>query len=226
MYLPPYFSSRDARIAARIMREHPFASLITTDDEGLPFVTHLPLHLQELPTPASQAPEPENAQDFKLLGHVARPNPACKHLAVRPKAVVTFLGPHAYLSPRVYPDLARVPTWNYVAVHCTVTARLFDHEDASRKDALLKCLIGEHEPAYAEQWRGMDPELADKLLLGIAAFELAVTDWQCKLKLNQHRKESHAAMRAGYAQGTPDERALGGWMDELGLTGAPPEHGG
>jgi transcriptional regulator len=216
MYLPPHFDSRDARIAARVMREHPFASLITIDDEGLPFVTHLPLHLRE---------EGEAEGRFLLLGHVARPNPQWRHLQARPRAVVTFLGPHAYMSPQVYPDLARVPTWNYVAVHGTVQASLLPHDDAAGKDRLLKCLIGDHEPAYAEQWRGLDSELAHKLLNGIVAFELTVTDWQCKLKLNQHRKESHAALHAHYAQGAPHERALAAWMQALGLTGHPGNEG-
>lgn len=213
MYLPPYFASRDARLAARVMREHPFASLITTDDEGLPFVTHLPLHLQP-----QASPDGEDAAGFTLLGHVARPNPQWRHLQARPRAVVSFLGPHAYMSPQVYPDLARVPTWNYVAVHCTVQATLLPHNDAAGKDRLLKCLIGDHEPAYAAQWRALDEELAGKLLQGIVAFELTVTSWQCKLKLNQHRKESHAALHSACAQGTPNERALAGWMETLGMT--------
>ncbi len=55
------------------------------------------------------------------------------------------------------------------------------------------------------------------MLAGIVAFELQVTDLQCKLKLNQHRTESHAAMKAMYAAGTPDEQALAGWMDRLGM---------
>lgn len=217
MYLPPQFNSRDPRIAARLMREHPFASLISTDDEGLPFVTHLPLHLQVLPAPAAQGLEAERAPDFILLGHVARPNPHGTYLAARPKAVATFLGPQAYMSPSVYPDLARVPTWSYLAVHCTVSCRILDAPEA--KDALLKHLIADHEPAYAQQWRDLGEEFGHKMLRGITAFELRVTDWQCKLKLNQHRPESHAAMHAAYAAGTPDERALAGWMTELGLTG-------
>ena len=61
-------------------------------------------------------------------------------------------------------------------------------------------------------------ELAGKLLQGIVAFELAVTSWQCKLKLNQHRKESHAALHSACAQGMPNERALAGWMETLGMT--------
>ncbi len=217
MYLPPHFDHPDPAIAARLMREHPFASLITHDDHGLPFVTHLPLHLQEHADEGAQRQTADSGPRFTLLGHVARPNPQWRHLQARPRALVTFLGPHAYMSPKVYADLARVPTWNYLAVHCTVTAELVPHDDADAKDRLLKCLIGDHEPAYAEQWRGIDPELAHKLLKGIVAFELTVTAWQCKVKLNQHRKEARGALHARYAQGTPHERALAGWLQALGL---------
>jgi transcriptional regulator len=206
MYLPPEFKSEDRALAARLVREHPFASLVSTDDEGLPFVTHLPLHLNE-----------QGDGSWTLLGHCARPNPHWRYLQARPRALVTFLGPHAYLSPRVYPDLARVPTWNYLAVHCTVQARLV--EDPKAKDALLKQLIGDHEPPYAEQWRNLGEDFAHKMLAGIVAFELQVTDLQCKLKLNQHRRESHAAMRQIYAAGNEQERALAGWMDTLGMKG-------
>lgn len=202
MYLPPQFRCDDPAIAAELMRAYPFASLISTDDEGLPFVTHLPLHLQQC------------ADGWVLLGHVARPNPHWRHLQVRPTAVVTFLGPHAYLSPAVYPDRERVPTWNYLAVHCTVQATLL--ESPPDKDVLLKRLIGDHEPAYAEQWRSLDPSYTEKMLTGIVAFELRVLRWQCKVKLNQHRPEAHAAMRAAYADGSEAAQALGAWMDRLG----------
>ena len=190
-------------MAARLMREYPFASLISNDDAGLPFITHLPLHLEE------------RGDAIVLLGHCARPNPHWRYLEARPTAVVTFLGPHAYLSPKVYPDLARVPSWNYLAVHCTVSASLID--DPLAKDRLLKKLIGDHEPPYAEQWRGLGEDFAHKMLAGIMAFELKVVDLQCKLKLNQHRPESHAALKAGYAQGNEQERELGRWMDSLGI---------
>jgi transcriptional regulator len=206
MYLPPHFEG-DRGPAADLMRQHPFASLVSVDEAGLPFVTHLPLHLD------AKGDSPAAQQDFTLLGHVARGNPHWRYLQARPQAVVTFLGPHAYLSPKVYPDLARVPTWNYLAVHCTVQAVLLQEPDA--KDLLLKKLIGDHEPAYAEQWRAMDDVIAQKMLAGIVAFELRVTRLQCKLKLNQHRPESLLAMRAMYASGSDDEQALGRWMGRL-----------
>jgi transcriptional regulator len=203
MYLPPQFKAKDEAHAIALMREDPFASLISCDDEGLPYVTHLPLHLEE------------RSEGLVLLGHCARPNPHWRYLQQRPRATVTFLGPHAYQSPKIYPDLQRVPSWNYVAVHCTVQATLIDEPAA--KDRLLKKLIGDHEPPYAEQWRGLPEDFAHKLLGGIVAFELAVTQLQCKLKLNQHRPESHAALKAGYAAGNDRERALARWMDRLGM---------
>ena len=206
MYMPPQFNVTDRAVAAQLMRDHPFASLISNDDEGLPTVTHLPLVLDE------RGPE-----DFVLFGHCAKPNPHWRHLQARPRALVSFLGPHAYLSPSVYPDLARVPTWNYLAVHCTVEARLI--EEAHEKDALLKRLIGQHEPAYAQQWRDLGEDFQHKMLNGIVGFELKVTALQCKVKLNQHRKESHAAMFAVYCEGTSDERALAQWMERLGMAG-------
>jgi transcriptional regulator len=206
MYLPPQFKGDRAQALA-LLTEHPFASLISVDDAGLPYVTHLPLHLDE------------RGDQLVLLGHVAKPNPHWRFLEARPQALVTFLGPHAYMSPRVYPDLARVPTWNYLAVHCTVQASLI--QDPSAKDRLLKKLIADHEPSYAQQWRSLGEEFAHKMLAGIVAFELQVTDWQCKVKINQHRPEARAAMQAMYAVGNENEQALAAWMDKPGMGAAP-----
>ena len=206
MYLPAHFESHEPAHAHALMRAHPLASLVSTDDEGFPFVSHLPLHLQE------------RSDGLVLRGHCARGNPHWRYLQLRPQALVTFLGPQAYLSPSVYPDLARVPSWNYLAVHCRVQATLVEEPDA--KDALLKALIGDHEPAYAAQWRALGEDFARKMLAGIVAFELRVTDLQCKLKLNQHRKESHAALHAAYRSGGPDAQALARWMEALGMVPA------
>jgi transcriptional regulator len=203
VYLPPQFNAKDEAHALALMRAHPFASLISVDDDGFPFVTHIPLHVTQ-----------QDGQHV-LLGHCAKPNPHWRYLQARPHALVTFMGPQAYMSPKVYPDLTRVPTWSYLAVHAKVEATLV--EDAHAKDRLLKRLIGDHEPPFAEQWRGLGEDYQHKMLNGIVAFELRITALQCKLKLNQHRPESHAAMHTAYAQGTPDEQALAQWMQTLGL---------
>ena len=205
MYQPPQFRSQDAAIAAELMRAYPFASLVSTDDTGFPFVTHLPLHLEE------------RGDGFVLWGHCAKPNPHWGYLQQRPEALAVFMGPHAYLSPKVYPDLQRVPSWNYLTVHCKVRATLVEDPDA--KDALLKKLIGDHEPPYAEQWRGLGEEFARKMMAGIVGFQLDVLEWSCKLKLNQHRPESHARLREAYEAGGEQEKQLAAWMRRLGMEG-------
>ncbi len=205
MYLPPQFKAKDETYAHELMRSHPFATLISNDDDGLPFVTPLPLHLLE------------DASGLTLLGHCAKPNPHWRYLAARPKAIVTFMGPHAYMTPRVYPDLARVPTWNYLMVHCKVEAKIIETFDD--KDRLLKHLIADHDPAYADQWRSLGEDYQHKMMGGIVAFELKVLELQCKIKINQHRPEAHLAMKAAYSAGNEDERAIAQWMAKLGLVG-------
>lgn len=208
MYLPPHFEARDPEIALELMRRHPLAQLVSVDEAGAPFVSPLPLHLVQDP------------DGLRLLGHLARPNPQAGLLRARPQALVVFQGPHAYMTPRVYPDPARVPTWNYLMVQARVEARFVEHfED---KDRLLKHLIHDHDPAYEAQWRALPEAYQQQMMRGIHAFELQVLDLRCKLKLNQHRPEAHAAMLAAYEQGTDNERALAGWMRRLGLDGASP----
>jgi transcriptional regulator len=208
MYLPSQFNSKNNSDAIDLMRQHPFASLISVDEAGFPFVSHIPLHLEV------------REAGLVLWGHVAKPNPHWRYFLKRPEALVTFLGPHAYLSPSVYPDLTRVPTWNYLAVHCKVSARLV--EDPVEKDVLLKKLIGEHEPAYAFQWRSLGEEYQLKMLAGMVGFELTVSEVQCKLKLNQHRPEATETTKALYARGGENEQSLVRWMERLGMTGKPP----
>jgi transcriptional regulator len=204
MYLPPQFQTKDPATAVELMRAHPLAQLISSDDTGCPFVTPLPLHVVE-----------EVAGKLSLLGHVAKLNSHAGFLRTRPQALVVFQGPQAYMTPRVYPDLVRVPTWSYLAVHARVGAHIIETFDD--KDRLLKHLIHDHDPTYAEQWRGLGEAYQHKMVAGIVAFELRMTDLQCKVKLNQHRPESHAAMYTAYAVGNADEQTLARWMVRLGM---------
>lgn len=201
MYLPPQFNA--PQHAHALMRAHPLAQLVSVGDDGFPFVTPLPLRL-----------ELRGGQAW-LLGHVAKANPHGRLLAKRPEALACFMGPHAFMPARVYPDLQRVPTWNYLTVQARVRARLLEGEAA--KDSLLKQLISDHDAPYADQWRGLPEDYAHRMLAGITAFELEVRDLSTKVKLNQHRPESHAAMHAAYAQGGAQERELAQWMQRLGL---------
>ena len=206
MYLPSQFNDKNPQHAMQLMRAHPLATVISVDDSNLPFVSHLPLHLQE------------RGDQWFLLGHCARANPHWRFMQTRPRVVVSFLGPHAYMSPAVYPDLVRVPTWNYVALSATVQASLLG--ESQDKEAVLKALIADYDPAYNQQWQDLGHDYQQKMLAGIVAFEFQVLDWHCKVKLNQHRPESHASLYANYCAGNPGEQELAQWMERIGLTGA------
>ena len=204
MYLPKQFNHPEH--ARTIIRENPFASLVSNDDEGFPFISHIPVKL---------LPHVNDVQKDMLLGHVAKGNPHAAFLAKRPEVLLTFMGPQAYMSPAVYPDLIRVPTWSYVAVHVKAKVRLLEGEEA--KDAILKQLIADHEPPYAQQWRGLPDTYTQPLLNAIVAFEMQVQNIQTKVKLNQHRPESHIAMHAAYETGGESEKGLALWMRRLGM---------
>jgi transcriptional regulator len=204
MYLPKQFNHPEH--ARNIILENPFASLVSNDDEGFPFVSHIPIKLM---------PHATDAQQDKLLGHVAKGNPHAGFLTKRPEVLLTFMGPQAYMSPAVYPDLIRVPTWSYVAVHVKAEVRILEGEEA--KDALLKQLIADHEPAYAQQWRGLPETYTHPMMNAIVAFEMKLLKVQTKVKLNQQRPEAHAAMHAAYDAGNESEKALALWMRRLGL---------
>jgi transcriptional regulator len=205
MYLPTQFNV--PAFAEELMIEHPFASLVSTDDEGFPYLTHLPLHLDR------------RGEDLYIIGHCARANPHWKYLQERPEALIAFLGPQSYMSPSVYPDLARVPTWNYLSVQVKAEASIV--EGHATKDIILKQLIADHEPEYAAQWRALPDSYTDPMLSAIVAFELKVLDVRSKFKLNQHRPEAHAKMYQVYANGNEQDRSLAGWMARLGMNIEP-----
>lgn len=210
MYLPQAFNNTDPTVAQRIMREHPLASIVSVGDDGFPVLSHIPMHWQALSL-WGEATTPHGV----LLGHCARANPQAKLLATPAQALVSFMGPQAYMSPSVYADTQRVPTWSYLAVQAKVQTRIIDpHQD---RDRLLKCLIADHEPRYAQQWRELPATYTDAMLKGIVAFEMQIIDLQCAVKLNQHRPEAHPAMHAAYAAGHPQAQALAAWMTQLGL---------
>lgn len=206
MYIPKHFEAPDRASTLKVIRDYPFAMLISTDADGSPIAT---------PLPVAVSATADEGEQTTLHFHVARANPHAALLSANARTMIAFSGPHAYMSPRVYPDLKRVPTWNYIAVHAY--GELTEVPGDAAKDDFLKFLIGIHEPAYADQWRGLDEKYQTMMLGAISAFQLRVTRLQSKFKINQHRTEAHASMKTIYAAGSPDEQVLGKWMERLGL---------
>ncbi len=208
MYLPAQFKQQNRELTRLAMRESPFATLVSVlPGQNEPGISQLPIVV-----PASLGSE---SSPVVLLGHLAKGNPHSKLLGQAGSHQLLFTGPNAYMSPSVYADTNRVPTWSHISIQARGTIKLLEGHAAM--DGLLKALIAQHEPAYAEQWRGIPLDFQEKLLSAIVCFEFHVETLESKFKFNQHRPESHAAMHEQLLAGRGDELALANWMKTLGL---------
>ncbi len=172
MYIPEQFRVRDDATAVDFMRANPFAILISNTDEG-PFATHVPVVIRE------------DGERVTIRGHVAKANPHWRYIEQRPKCLMIFHGPHAYISPTNYVTKENVPTWNYGAVHAYGNCRVYStHEDLL---AMLHDLIPTFEAAYQQQWESLSHEYRTRMLNHIVGFEITVAKIEGKFKLSQNR---------------------------------------
>ncbi|MDP3511116.1 MAG: FMN-binding negative transcriptional regulator [Sulfuritalea sp.] len=201
MYLPAHFEESRPEVLHAMMREQPFATLVTQGADGLT-ADHLPLHLA-----------PEIGAFGALQGHVARANPLWQR-AADSEVLAIFHGPQAYVTPSWYATKREhgkaVPTWNYVVVHARGRLRAIDDTAWLRRQ--LTALVAEHEAGFAEPWQIADapPDYIDKMLAAIVGIEIVITELQGKWKISQNQP---AANRAGVVaglrqQGTDDARAM------------------
>ena len=176
MYVPKHFEVTDTAWCHALMRAQSFATMITADDAGAPFATHLPILVDERRGPLGT-----------LRGHVARANPHWRHLAAGRPTLVVFSGAHAYVSPSWYATHPAVPTWNYVAVHASGTGALV--EDAEQVRTLLADLVHVYEAPGPEAWsfEALPADYVAGMQRGIVAFEIPIARLEGKAKLSQNR---------------------------------------
>jgi transcriptional regulator len=173
MYTPSFNSFTDRQEITAFIQRYSFATIVTQIDR-LPVATHLPFLLKE--------------EDDKIIlqSHFAKANPQWKEIEGKTSLVI-FTEPHAYISPNNYENTENVPTWNYIAIHAYGKARILDIVE--QKIALLKHTINVFESAYLQQWERLSEQYKLKMMNGIVAFEIEVTDLQAKKKLSQNRTE-------------------------------------
>ncbi|MCQ6956944.1 FMN-binding negative transcriptional regulator [Mucilaginibacter aquariorum] len=173
MYVPKHFQLSDNQEAISFMQKYSFATIVTMLN-GVPEATHLPFLVEQ-----------RNGQ-LVLVSHFAKANPQAL-AAFNETSLVIFTEPHAYISPSNYEKEQNVPTWNYLSVHAYGKATLID--DKTQVAALLEKMIGFYEADYKKQWDKLPDDYKLKMMNGITAFEIVVTDLQAKKKLSQNRTE-------------------------------------
>ena len=200
MYLPASFKEDRVSVLHEAIRSIKIGTLVTLSGEGLE-ASHLPMLI-----------DPEPAPFGTLYGHFARANPQWKRAPASPEALVTFLGPNAYVTPSWYETKREtgkvVPTWNYITVHAYGTPRFI--QDREGLLDIVTRLTTTHESGRAAPWAVTDApaDYIDGMLKAIVGFALPITRLEGKWKLSQNRNPADiAGVREGHKQELGDDAA-------------------
>ena len=201
MYQPRAFVETDLAQLDALFAIDPFVTLVTHDEAGASFASHLPVLYHR------------DGDRIRIEGHWAKPNPQAKHAG---DALLIVHGPHAYVSPGWYPDkksAGRVPTWNYAVAHLRGRLDIFDDE-ASLGDLVAR--LSQHfEATVGSDWE-FDPTDARQhaMLRGIVGFRFVPSQVDIKFKLSQNHPlaNRHAVIAALSDREDADARAVAALM--------------
>ncbi len=202
MYVPGHFDENDPKRLRELMRQYPFALLVSVAD-GQPFATHLPVVL-----------DPERGAHGFLRCHVARANPHWRALEKDGACMAVFQGPNAYVSPNWYDIHPAVPTWNYAAAHVYGRARLMDDSEVRK---LLDDLSAIHEASQPVPWTSakLPEQYFTAMRKAVTGLDIEIRRVEGKFKLSQNRAAGDRRnVIEALSAGDEDARAIAGMMRE------------
>ena len=170
----PSFAMTDVGELRRVIALNPWATLVSSTPDGL-VASHYAVLLDD------------TRDDLTVVGHVGRPDDLLHGLGER-ELMVVFQGPHGYISPGWYGDIASVPTWNFVSVHLTGVPELLSTEENLQ---VLDRLVARFEAAREEPrllWeRPNDAAFVERMETGTIGFRLTPAKVVAKRKLSQNK---------------------------------------
>lgn len=168
----PLFASEDPGLVRQLVREHPWATLVTSTGGGLA-ASHYPVMLDE------------SDPGLTLLTHLGRPDEEVLEID-RGEVLVIVQGHHGYVSPGWYsPEERLVPTWNFTVAHLHGTPRVLDEDENLE---VLARLVERFErelddPAY------LDRDYAAPIARGTVGLRIPVDRFELKRKLSQNKDD-------------------------------------
>jgi transcriptional regulator len=170
----PSFAMTDVGEIRRLIAENPWATLVSAADGGL-VASHYAVLLDD------------ERDDLTVVAHVGKPDDLIHGLGER-ELMLVFQGPHGYISPNWYGEVASVPTWNFVSVHLSGVPEILTAEENLR---VLDRLVAHFEDRM-DQPRGMwerpnDAAFVERLERGTVGFRLTPTRVVAKRKLSQNK---------------------------------------
>ena len=111
----PYYELTDLEEISRLIRENPWATLVSNPSTGL-VASHYPILLEE------------DREDISIVTHVGRPDETVHELGEH-ELLVIVQGPHGYISSSWYGDHIEVPTWNFIAAHLSGVPEILEPDE-------------------------------------------------------------------------------------------------
>ncbi|TPQ19321.1 FMN-binding negative transcriptional regulator [Streptomyces sporangiiformans] len=183
MFVPPPYREPDGSWMADVIRNNPLALLVSNGGWAeSPFATHLPV----IPDPEATGEWSGDLSGAVLLGHMNRANPHWDALKPGDVALLTFTGPHAYVSPTVYQLTPAAPTWNFTSVHARGTIEKIESPEETL-DAVTST-VRAFEASFGTGW-DMTESLSyfRRLLPGVGGFRFTVSSADGMFKLSQEQ---------------------------------------
>jgi transcriptional regulator len=205
----PLFASDDPNLVRELVRNHPWATLVTTTSAGLA-ASHYPVMFDE------------QAEDLTLLTHLGRPDDEVLEID-RGEILIIVQGHHGYISPGWYSESERlVPTWNFTVAHLHGTPRILGEEE--NLDVLTR-LVDRFERHLDEPFH-LDREEAASIAKGTVGLRIPIDRFEMKRKLSQNkgdetRRSTIAALRE---DGPYRHSALAEEMERELLAPPEPDH--
>ncbi|MDU0346116.1 FMN-binding negative transcriptional regulator [Microbacterium sp. KSW2-29] len=200
----PSFAMTDIGEIRRLVDLNPWVTLVSHTDDGL-VASHYAVMLDD------------TRDDLTIVGHVGKPDDVILGLGDR-ELLVVVQGPHGYITPRWYGDVAAVPTWNFVSAHLSGIPELLSPEENLRVlDRLVDRFEGDGADARGLYTLPNDAAFVERLERGTVGFRLTPTRVTAKRKLSQNRSaevvdtiieglESHNPVLAAEMQRAADAR--------------------
>ena len=158
----------------RLVRENPWATLVSATSDGLA-ASHYPVLVDE------------TREELSLLTHVGRPDEQVLGLGSG-ELLVIVAGPHGYVSPSWYGTSPAVPTWNFVVAHLAGVPEVLEpQENLAVLAAMVDHLEGpvaSPRPLLADP---VDAAYARRISAGTVGLRLTPTRITTKAKLSQDK---------------------------------------
>lgn len=183
MFVPSFYREPEGSWVRDLIRRNPLALAVTNGGpEDGPFATHLPAIID----PGSPDDRSGDLPGTVLLGHMNRANPHWAALETESVLLLTFTGPHSYVSPTVYEKSPAAPTWNFTAVHVRGVVERIDSMEETLD--VVQSTVRAYEGEFGDGWDMTESlDYFREIAPGVGAFRFTVTGAEGMFKLSQEQ---------------------------------------